>query len=129
MIRYLICLCMAVSSLGVACFGNENGSLRKSPAAIREVLLSKTPIGSSINSTIAWLARDGHQKPLISKTSGFLKQEGSGNSVVGVQSVSISLGEYHSFPFGFTTSVEAYWGYDADGRLVDIWVWKTTDAP
>jgi hypothetical protein len=28
----------------------------------------------------------------------------------------------------FFTDVTVFWGFDARGKLIDLWVWKTTDS-
>lgn len=71
-------------------------------------------------------------KPVPSKGKGFWRQESyEPMTVVGVSSIRVNLGDYRSaltFFFLFITNVTAFWGFDAEGKLIDIWVWKTTDA-
>ena len=48
---------------------------------------------------------------------------------VGVQSVSTFLGFYNSWYrfFGLlTTSVDVFWGFNEDGELIDVFIWKVS---
>ena len=51
---------------------------------------------------------------------------GANEERVGEKSISIILGEYSRI---YTISVSADWGFDADGNLIDIHVWKEGDLP
>ena len=104
-----------------------NLSLRKNADELRMHLMREQPIGSPISAVENWIKKAGW-KYAVSPTAGFLKQEDRKNSVVGVSSIKADLGEYWRFPF-LTTSVVAYWGFGPDGKLIDVWVWKTTDGP
>ena len=92
---------------------------------IRKQLLEKTPIGSDMAKVLMFCALE-KLKCNRSDTAGYLDQDtGKG---VGVKSIWGVLTERKTTPLTITT-VEVYWGFDNDGRLIDIWVWKTTDAP
>jgi len=62
---------------------------------------------------------------------GWLVQSYAGNTgfvtadqkVVGVTSMEGNLGDIGPM------NVSAFWGFDRDGRLVDVWVWRTFDVP
>ena len=104
--------------------------LRKSEEKIKQVLLQATPLGTSkadvrsVADKKRWL--DGR----YAGTTGFLKQEaGKESQVIGVTSIRGHLGSYRNFPIPLLTDVNAFWAFDGDSRLVDVWVWKTTDAP
>lgn len=67
----------------------------------------------------------------ISEKTGFSKQgKGVPSTVVGVKSIRTEIGEYRDPQFGFIfiTSVTVFWGFDENSKLIDIYVWKTTDA-
>ena len=49
--------------------------------------------------------------------------------IVGSSSLEMHLGEYRELPIPLSTDVTAFWGFDGNGRLIDVWVWKTTDGP
>jgi hypothetical protein len=100
---------------------------RRSRRAIRRDLLVATPIGTQYREALRALQKrfkDVH----VNAESGFLRQEPGREDVVGVRSIEVHLGRCYRFPFGIT-SVDAFWGFDSEGRLLDVWVWKTTDAP
>ena len=52
--------------------------------------------------------------------AGFVTRE---QKVVGVTSIEGNLGDLGPM------NVSAFWGFDRDDRLVDVWVWRTFDAP
>ena len=92
---------------------------------VREQLLSTTPIGTTFEQVLSFCAAK-KLKCRQSRTAGFLNQE-TGN-VVGVQAIWAVVSESKTGPLSIA-SISAYWGFDGDGRLLDIWVWKTVDAP
>ncbi|MGA3266722.1 MAG: hypothetical protein ABSE16_07865 [Verrucomicrobiota bacterium] len=101
-------------------------SLRRSEATIRDRLERLTPLGTQYD--VAFQTLEHHFSHVqINETTGFLRQEGTHQEVVGIKSIQVHLGEYRNFPIG-STSIDAYWGFDKNGRLIDIWVWKTTDS-
>jgi len=64
----------------------------------------------------------------ISKDHGFHDQrQDRTEEVVGAMSIRASLGDYQGLPF--KANITVYWGFDVTGKLIDIWVWKTWDAP
>ncbi|MFE8647291.1 hypothetical protein ACFX58_19615 [Sphingomonas sp. NCPPB 2930] len=92
---------------------------------VRKRLLLKTPIGSSFDHVLNFCIHK-NIKCKHSYNSGYLNQKT--NSTVGVMSIWGIVEEYKNTPFT-VKSTSAYWGFDASGRLIDIWVWQTTDAP
>lgn len=109
--------------------GASSISLRRSEATIRESILSFTPLGTSPDAVQAFVKKEGWKSQGFDSRSGFIKQEPSGKSeVIGTSHIHASLGHHWTFPF-LRTDVTAYWGFDKDGGLVDVWIWKTTDAP
>jgi hypothetical protein len=119
-----------VAAILVACAATTffvcKNPLRSSEGKIQKRLMQTTPIGSTYTSVKEAL-QGKYKKVEIRENIGFLRQELSNHRVVGVKSIEVHLGEYFKFPFG-TTSVSAFWGFDADGKLLEIWVWKTTDS-
>jgi len=91
----------------------------------REQLLERTPIGTKFEQVISFCNSE-RLTCLHSKDAGFLNQKTG--QVVGVQSIWAVLGERRLWPI-YHVSTSAYWGFDREGALVDIWVWKTVDAP
>ena len=102
--------------------------LRRSQEKIRASFAKLTPIGSSFESVTATLKENGYSHPELSRSHGFLKQERS-TETVGVSSIHVHLGEYRNLPIPLATDVDAFWGFDQAGKLIDIWIWKTTDGP
>ncbi len=118
---------IAVIAFGLVCVSIVIcSSLRRSEAAITRKLERLTPLGTQY--AIAAHELESHfgriQK---NKTTGFLRQEGPRQEVVGAMSIEIHLDDYYHFPIG-TTLVDALWGFDKEGKLLEIWVWKTTDS-
>jgi hypothetical protein len=102
-------------------------SLHRPESFIRASLLRSTPLGSNSREVRTfvegrgWLARD------YIGNAGFLKQEAGVPAVeVGVTSIQGDLGHYRSGLF--QTYVTAFWGFDTNDHLIDVWVWKTTDG-
>jgi len=92
---------------------------------IEASLLSMAPIGSQKEEVLRALDGKGWG-PVRAKKGGFLKQEPPRPmEIIGVASIAVHLGDYGFF----RTSVDAFWGFDEKGKLIDVWVWKTTDAP
>lgn len=118
----LLALLISVATL-VGCV--SQAQLMSSPNEIRQSLLSKTPLG--INKKLAQerLLQEGVVIKL--ENHGFLRQEpGLPLITVGVYSIRASLGDYCLL---LCTNVTAFWGFDQDEKLIELWVWKTTDAP
>lgn len=92
----------------------------------RDELLKATPKGSSIEQVLNFCRSNGLQCN-HSDTAGYLDQD-TGKEV-GVRSVwaNLHVEKKNALPIISTTS--AYWGFDRDGKLLDIWVWHTSDAP
>lgn len=93
---------------------------------VRDSLNRLTPLGSSYDQV--WSFASGRYKQAKrNESSGFYRQDSSKPTIVGVKSIEAHIGDYHALPIG-TTSVVAYWGFDKDNRLIEIWVWETTDS-
>lgn len=92
---------------------------------IREKLLKDTPTGTSFEEVKAFCAKSKF-KCANSTTAGYLNQDTG--QVIGVSSIWAVIDERKSMPM-LTTSISAYWGFDKEKKLVDIWVWKTIDGP
>jgi len=116
----LACLGCFVFLQGCTGIGNP----WKDPEAMRQDLLELTPIGSSLADVESKLKRRhiGYEKYL---NHGFIR--GTDRQLIGVKYLSAQLAGYRS---GLLTStvVTAFWGFDAEDRLIEIWVQKNVDS-
>lgn len=96
-----------------------------SEQALREGILRDTPLGASMERVALYCQSSGWSCKR-SEVAGYLDQKA--NKVVGVKSI---RGDYDEKKGGVSmpSSISVFWGFDADGRLLDIWVWRTIDAP
>ncbi len=118
---------IAILILGVVTTGiwGYSNSLLRSEASIQRSLLRETPLGSSRDDCLAF-AGERVWGTRVRLNGGFMKQDSlKPIEIVGDTSFSANLGHYW---LPFRTDVEAFWGFDASGRLVEIWVRKSTDA-
>lgn len=100
--------------------------LRESREQIRQSFLKQTPIGSTTQEVVRQLRALGYEPQMTNK--GYLRQApDEPMSVIGTSSVRTELGGYCNLLL--FTSVTGFWAFDADGRLIDVWIWKVTDAP
>jgi hypothetical protein len=107
--------------------------LRQSYDGIRASVLKATPLGSTPEFVQEVAKKKGWK---TDRFHGFSPDRGYWmhgpatpvERVVGVSSFSAVLGEFHEVPVPFVTTVEAYWGFDKDGRLIDVWIRSSTDA-
>jgi hypothetical protein len=101
--------------------------LRYSADTIRGGLEKAIPIGSHIDDVEQVLQRM-YPSQMMKSSLGFYKVEGGGLAkTVGVSSIRVHLGEYWSLLL-FRTAVDAFFGFDENGRLVEIWVWKNAEG-
>jgi hypothetical protein len=103
--------------------------LRRSPETLRYKMLKKTPIGMEMGE-VEKIAKEIGGRTEISTIAGFDKQDPNDHRTIGAKSIRTDVGDYWAIPpLPIITSVTYFWGFDENGKLVDIWVWKTTDAP
>jgi hypothetical protein len=95
------------------------------PAKVREQLLRQTPIGSTFDEVLTFCASN-KLKCYQSTKAGYLNQDTG--QTIGVNSIWAVVEERKETPLTART-VSAYWGFGSDRRLIDIWVWRTVDAP
>ena len=113
--------CAVIISISVWFFSH---SYLRSEASIRASLLKLTPIGTNATEVRLFVKKQGWLVPNYIGNTGFLKQvSGLPSEVVGVTSIQGNLDDF------LNRNVTAYWGFDSSGNLIDIWVWKTYDAP
>src|SRR5688572_25621628 len=101
-------------------------SILRSENSIRATLLKHTPLGTKSEEVRAYVEKRGWLDRRYTGEGGYLKQEpGVPPMVVGVSSIKGKLGHYY---LPLRADVTAFWGFDAEGRLIDVWVWKTVDG-
>ena len=103
--------------------------LRRSEAHLRASLLKSTPPGSSFADV--WTFADKKSWPIRGATNYGVRPADVGGprhatETVGVKSIRGNLGHYWGCPWRI--DVAAFWAFDADDRLIDVWIWKTADA-
>ena len=114
--------------VGLSIIGCSSVGLRRSDGKIHASLMALTPLGSTPEQVLAFVKQQGWRHSEYHPNTGFLKQERPEIEVVGASSINASLGDYHSSPF-LITNVSAFWGFDQKRRLIEIWIWRTTDGP
>ena len=101
-------------------------SLRRSEASIRDRILNEVPLGSSIARVEQQIA--GHQWKVthVNLNGGFFDRRTRPYKVTGEKSMEAWIGDYRGLPFKVDVSV--YWAFDANGSLIDVWVYKEWDS-
>lgn len=104
--------------------------LINSEANIRDLLLEKTPIGTKMEDVLEFIeVNEEWEVKSINYETGFYHQRITPPRVIGEKSIRVSLGNYRVIRnMYFETNVTVFYGFDENGELVEIWVWKTTDA-
>ena len=127
-------MCLLVSALLVLMVIPSN-PLRKSEKKLHAWVLAETPMGSSMEDVAKAIERQKWQRdPGHNEELGFYRQQGF-IGVVGSKSIHADLGDYREWHFPIVgykdwatwANVEAYWGFDEHGKLIDIWVRKSWD--
>lgn len=98
-----------------------------SPSTAESTILKKTPLGSSENDVIRYLASRG-KSDFDKFPVGFSKRgDGPGeNRLIGEKSIKATVG--NCFSLGFKRLVVASWAFDENDRLVGVWVRSYVDA-
>ena len=125
--KYIIILFLVILTILILLTAISN-PLRKDCEIIRNNILKVTPIGSDIDYIITAIEEQGwefeyqsdfgfriNSRDISSKKSEF----------VGVKHIRATLGAYINF---FVTDVCAYWGFDENNKLVDVYIVKYTDG-
>jgi len=95
--------------------------LRGSEERIENGILEATPIGMNIENVVSVI--DLNSSWELRWTDG---EPRGGQYIAGERFVEAFLGEYFSLRTGHTPAV-AFWGFDADGNLIDLLVIKEPD--
>jgi hypothetical protein len=120
--------------------------IRQSGEQLRLELLEETPRGASMEDVKRLIQKKGWTIRVYDENRGFLDQRRDGDPqlpppdplirvpipitggwVTGAKNIEVHLGDYLPV-LDFPTSVNLFWGFDRESRLIDIWVWKTNDA-
>jgi len=101
--------------------------LRKSEDVIKSDILSSVPYGSDISEVLVFLKANKYEIDEINRERGFSDQRTKPSKITGNMFIRAEFGEYRGYLL-FITSVTVYFGFDESGKLIDIWVWKTTDS-
>lgn len=100
--------------------------LRWPEPLLRSYVLYNTPIDSKFDKVERIIKKKNWEIAYTDKSKGFWDQRSSSNKKTGVMSIRASLGDYQGIPF--VCNVTVFWGFNAEGNLIDIWVWKTWDG-
>lgn len=121
MIFYII-LALLVIVLGSVCISYLFNPLRKSEASIRTDILEITPIGMNIDDALNVIENENWTNVGINYSRGVSRVEIQQlNENVGTKSIKARLGRYTTF---FETQVIAWWAFDENLKLVDVFVRK-----
>ena len=101
---------------------------RRGPGAeVQQVLLGKTPLGSSMEDVLKVIEQNGWALRHVDEKRGFPDQRTGPPRPTGSKHIQADAGDYLGVPF--ISNATIYWGFDDSGKLIDAWVWRTTDAP
>ena len=120
---FLFVALVIISTIGMCNVTNAE-PIRSSTNEIREKLLHNTPLGISMDQVVAYCQSKKIPYTLSSRT-GYLDQDR--HVVVGSQFIRGELGDYTAGIL-VTASVSVFWGFDEQGKLIQIWIWKTFDS-
>ena len=110
--------------------------LLRSNEGIRRYMLKSTPIGMSMEDVVRIIGDNTNWRITETNDTGYTLINGipsffprnlpsSTGTIVGEKSLRVYIGDYRIF---FITSVEVYYGFDAELKLIDITVKKDKDT-
>jgi hypothetical protein len=102
--------------------------MRLPPSIIRNSFLREVPLGTALPDLEHYLINERHLVVKVSKGGFYMQEPPARSKIVGAKTVSANLGTYTSI-FLLETSVKAFFGLDENDCLIEIWIWKTVDAP
>ena len=98
--------------------------LRKTQENIRRDVLLLTPIGSTIEEVIDVIENNSRWKILwIDYDNNSSYTDLIYDRIIGDKAIKVLGGSYRNI---FETFVEIYWGFDGEGKLIEVGVRKTT---
>jgi len=136
-LSFVIIIALVVSIVGMIWLSNP---LRMPQPMVTNYILRLTPIGIHIDDVIEVIeGREDWRVHYIDQRSGFvhprLRGEDHGwptdrnRPIIGNQSIRANVGAYQAwYKMFFVTHVDVFWGFDEDGYLIEIYVWKSIDV-
>lgn len=100
--------------------------LRWPEGQIQDWVLRRAPLSSSSADVKALMDRQGWKQTSDWKGTNSQRSSGEYPYVRGQRILVSDLGCYQGIPW--RTHVEVFWGFDEDGKLIDVHVRKTRDA-
>ena len=102
--------------------------MRRPQDMARNYILRLTPLGTHIYDVVEIMERNGYGRLNVNFNSGFPAPPPREypNARIGVMSASIGMGNYYLtwYRWFHTTEVGVRWGFDEDGKLIDVYVRK-----
>jgi len=107
--------------------------MRRPGSMPTEYVLSLTPIGTHMNDVISivenhrdWrIVTINRERGFADPHQGGLSVE-QGRTIVGEQSIRVGAGYFRPVGLLTRTVVTVFYGFDADGYLIDVYVWRST---
>ncbi|HSR87839.1 MAG TPA: hypothetical protein VLL07_02700 [Pontiella sp.] len=99
--------------------------LRKSEDRIKREILHQVRWGDDISEVRDFLISADYRIIRESRTTGFRDYRVEPTITTGQMHIDVKLGEYGIF---IKTYVFAYFAFDGEGRLIDIWINKEADT-
>jgi hypothetical protein len=120
-----VCILPVVAIFVIGCSGVN--PLRQSEPDLRVWILNQAPLGASPESVVRLISNEGWMKEFDTSGRQTDLSEKFYPGVKGVRTIGANLGYYYGLPWG-RVDVEAFWGFDADGKLIDLHVRKGVSA-
>ena len=92
---------------------------RKPDDVVRQLLLEEAPLGSTMQEVARVVERHDWETRRVDDSRGFFHQRVQPSREVGSRHIEAYAGNYSVL---FRTDASVYWGFDTDGRLIDVWV-------
>jgi len=116
--------------------------IRRPTSSVRNYILRRTPVGTDIEDVIEFISNKSWEIHFISRERGFrhpnpqfipgqfTEEELRYPIDIGEQSIIVFAGRYrtwYKFLFIVPTDVTIFWGFDANGKLIEVHVAKIYD--
>jgi hypothetical protein len=122
----LACLLVLISTTAAFSQISPINLQRQSEPEIRERILKKVPLGSSVKNVETFIASQGWKQKYNWQGTPSDISEHYFPGVKGGHIIGADLGRFRGFPWG--GYVDAFWGFDSRGKLIDLHVRKGYDA-